>query len=180
VPFPADYGGVIDVFYKLKQLHANGVEIIFHVFENGRGKHPELEKYCSKVYYYKRNSNWLLLFNRLPFIVESRKNKLLFETLMQNNYPILFEGLHTTYYAQQLKKMGRSVYLRNHNIESDYYNELSKVEKNSIKKWYLKWESKKLLKYEKQLSFFDHIFCISKKDTLQFESYKSKHCFCLS
>ena len=27
VPYPANYGGVIDVFYKLKALHAEGIKI---------------------------------------------------------------------------------------------------------------------------------------------------------
>jgi len=35
VPYPANYGGVIDVFYKLKALHSLGIEIYFHVFEYG-------------------------------------------------------------------------------------------------------------------------------------------------
>ena len=28
VPYPSDYGGIIDVFYKLKALHQLGVNII--------------------------------------------------------------------------------------------------------------------------------------------------------
>jgi hypothetical protein len=42
VPYPANYGGVIDVFYKLKNLHKAGVKIILHCFEYGRGEQKEL------------------------------------------------------------------------------------------------------------------------------------------
>ena len=35
IPFPANYGGVIDIFYKLKSLSNLGVEIILHCFEYG-------------------------------------------------------------------------------------------------------------------------------------------------
>ena len=48
IPFPANYGGVIDVFYKIKALQNQGVNIILHAFEYGRQQAPELEKYCSQ------------------------------------------------------------------------------------------------------------------------------------
>ena len=47
VPYPANYGGVIDVFYKIKSLHEAGVQIHLHCFDYGRGNQPELEKYCN-------------------------------------------------------------------------------------------------------------------------------------
>ena len=31
-PYPPVYGGVIDVFYKIKDLHAEGYEIYLHCF----------------------------------------------------------------------------------------------------------------------------------------------------
>jgi hypothetical protein len=55
VPWPADYGGVVDLFYKLKALHAEGVKIILHCFLYGeRSRQDELNKYCEEVHYYKR------------------------------------------------------------------------------------------------------------------------------
>ena len=50
VPWPANYGGVIDVFYKIKALHDIGVKVILHCFEYGRPQAKELENYCEKVY----------------------------------------------------------------------------------------------------------------------------------
>jgi hypothetical protein len=44
VPFPANYGGVIDVFYKIKYLHEQGVEIYLHCFDYGRGQKEILKK----------------------------------------------------------------------------------------------------------------------------------------
>jgi hypothetical protein len=40
VPFPVDYGGVFDLFYKLPALHDQGVKIHLHCFEYGRGEQP--------------------------------------------------------------------------------------------------------------------------------------------
>jgi hypothetical protein len=98
VPYPANYGGVIDVSYKIKALHESGYEIILHCFSYGRLPQPELEKYCTQVFYYKRGSGIKYLFSKLPYIVNTRGNKGLLEQLKSNNYPILFEGLHSCYY----------------------------------------------------------------------------------
>ncbi|MBK6399036.1 MAG: hypothetical protein IPF75_12445 [Bacteroidetes bacterium] len=74
VPYPADYGGVIDVFFKLKALHEAGIKITLHCFEYGRTEQKELEKYCKKVYYYPRKNSRSLLFNTLPYIVLTRSS----------------------------------------------------------------------------------------------------------
>ena len=50
VPFPANYGGVIDVFYKIKSMHQERVGVILHCFQYGREKSEELESICEKVY----------------------------------------------------------------------------------------------------------------------------------
>jgi hypothetical protein len=55
VPYPLDYGGVFDLFCKLKALKEAGVGIYLHCFEYGRGRQPELNKFCEEVYYYHRN-----------------------------------------------------------------------------------------------------------------------------
>ena len=56
VPYPANYGGVFDLFCKLPVLQAAGVKIHLHCFDNGRGQQPELNKYCEEVFYYQRNT----------------------------------------------------------------------------------------------------------------------------
>ena len=44
IPYPANYGGVIDIYYKLVALHQNGVRIVLHCFEYERPHAPELEE----------------------------------------------------------------------------------------------------------------------------------------
>ena len=58
VPWPADYGGVVDLFYKIKALHEEGIKIKLHCFDYGRGKQNELNKYCEEVNYYERARGW--------------------------------------------------------------------------------------------------------------------------
>jgi hypothetical protein len=151
VPYPANYGGVIDVFYKLKNLSKKGIGIYLHCFEYGRGKQPELLKYCEKVFYYKRNTSFLNHLNKLPFIIKSRMSEELIANLSLDNYPILFEGLHTCGILYNPKLKDRYKIYRESNIEHHYYQHLAKAEKSNWKKMYFLREAKKLAAFEKQL-----------------------------
>ena len=95
VPYPPNYGGVIDVFYKLKALHKAGVKIHLHCFEYGRGVKKELEEFCVSVHYYPRKTGFLQHFSFVPFIIKSRASNELVQNLIKVPAPILMEGLHT-------------------------------------------------------------------------------------
>ena len=164
VPYPPDYGGVIDVYYKIKAFYDLGIDVYLHCFNYGKGENVKLEKICKKVFYYKRNFNPMLLFSKNPFIVNSRKNKNLLNNLLSNNYPILFEGLHCTHYINNTKLKERFKIVRMHNIEHDYYENLYNNEENILKKLYYKIESNKLFNYEKTLNNADLILAISNND----------------
>ena len=58
IPWPANYGGVIDIYYKVKALHECGVKIILHCFEYERPHAAELEAICEEVHYYRRRTGW--------------------------------------------------------------------------------------------------------------------------
>ncbi len=169
MPYPADYGGVIDVFYKIKALHDQGVKTHLHCYHYGRKEAKELEALCEAVYYYPRNMNRTLLIHPMPFIVVSRQQDALLMNLLKDEHPILFEGKHTTYYIDHPDLKDRKKFVRTHNVEEDYYRSLSKTEKNPLKQWYYKKESKKLGRHRPRLSEADHIFCISLKDKERFE-----------
>lgn len=69
IPYPANYGGVIDIYYKLKALHECGVHIILHCFEYERQHAPELLDICEEVHYYKRNTGLMANLSFLPYNV---------------------------------------------------------------------------------------------------------------
>lgn len=161
MPYPPNYGGVIDVFYKIKELKKLGVKIHLHTFEYGRGKHEKLEKYCYKVYYYKRNSYFLSTFSKIPFVVKSRANQQLINRLQKDNFPILFEGLHTTFPIYSKAINTSRVFVRAHNIEHNFYRGLFESESSIFKKKFFKYEAEKLKEYESLLSKVQGIFPIS-------------------
>ena len=177
VPYPPNYGGAIDVFYKLKALYNLGCKIHFHTFEYGRGKHKKIEEYCSSIYYYERNSLIKSFLSNDPFIVKSRSSNSLIHNLNKDDFPVLFEGLHTTFpiYSQSLKKNKKS-YVRAHNIEHDFYKGLAKSESNLFKRNFFKQEAKKLKRYEKILHNVDGVFTISPKEQQYFQKKYGAKC----
>lgn len=176
VPYPANYGGVIDVFYKLKALHAEGIKIHLHCFEYGRAEALSLENICEKVYYYKRKMDKQLLLSPLPFVVVTRSSEKLMDNLLRDNHPILFEGLHSCFHMNDERLKSRIKIVRTHNIEHDYYNNLKKVERSIFRKFYFGMEGKKLERFEKVLKKADAIAAISMADTKELSSrYKNVH-----
>ena len=163
VPFPPDYGGVFDLFYKIKSLHQAGIKIHLHCFEYGRGQQTELNQYCEEVIYYSRNKS-LKYFLRLPYIVSSRINKSLINNLSKDSFPILMEGIHCTYYLYHNQLKNRKVGVRLHNVEYEYYQQLSAATKNIFKKLWFRLESKLLKKYEQQIANKSLFLTVNEKD----------------
>jgi len=170
IPFPADYGGVIDVYYKILALYKIGVKVHLHAFEYGRGHAKELEEICFSVNYYKRPEGFIKLLSTKPYIVNSRDSKDLLESLNLDDYPILFEGLHTTALLPHKTLEKRLKLVRTHNIEHDYYWQLSKASSSYFKKLFFALEAPKLKNYESSLRFANHILAISPNDALYFKA----------
>lgn len=163
VPYPPDYGGVIEIYYKIKALSEAGIKIHLHCFHYGRDFTEKLGSYCESVHYYERQTGWLAQFSAMPYIVKSRNAPELLSNLISIDAPVLFEGLHTTYFINNESLKNRKLLIRAHNIEHEYYYHLAKCEKYIFPKLFFKIESLKLKRYEKALK--DKILlAISKSD----------------
>ena len=168
VPWPANYGGVMDVFYRLRALSHAGLRIHLHCYTYGRPVAPELEPLCVEVRYYKRDMSPLRQFDRHPFIVSSRCNKELKNKLLQDRYPILLEGLHCCSLLEDENLRDRIVMVRAHNVEADYYSRLARSERNPLRKAYLALDAAKLRRYEPVLQRAAAVFAISEADRQRF------------
>jgi hypothetical protein len=146
VPYPVNYGGVFDLFYKLPALQAAGVNIHLHCFDYGRGEQEELNKYCVSVNYYERRKGHESISATLPYIVASRKNDALLDNLLQDDYPIFMEGVHCTYLLNDERFAKRRKFVRIHNVEYQYYHDLYKTATSPLKKLYY-WRESRLLKH---------------------------------
>lgn len=176
VPWPADFGGVVDLFYKIKTLHQNGVKIYLHCFVNQRPEQEELNKYCAEVHYYERKKKLSHFSFRLPFIVNTRKSAALVQNLQKDNHPILLEGVHCSHSLFSEKLNNRIVLLRLHNAEFEYYHQLALNEKNPLRRFYFQHESQLLKKYESQLANKVRIAAVSAQDvTLYQQQFGANH-----
>ena len=165
IPYPADYGGVIDVFYKIKAFHKAGIKIHLHCFEYGRERTNELNKYCTEVNYYKRKTGIKANISTSPYIIKSRISKELEDKLQEDNYPILCEGMHTCGIIDNKELItNRKIIYRAANVEHHYYKALYNSENNAVKKAYYLSEAVKLEKWQAKLDNVDLILTLSEKD----------------
>ncbi len=164
IPYPPNYGGAIDVFFKIRALHAAGVKVHLHCFSYDRKPSPELEKYCEEVHYYPRKTGLSSAVTWKPYIVYSRRSDKLLEILQKDEFPILFEGLHSCYYLSHPALKKRTKIYRESNIEHLYYYHLSKVETNLLKKLYYILSSLKLRAFQGILSHASMMLTVSRED----------------
>jgi hypothetical protein len=170
IPYPPDYGGMIDSFHRIRTLHNMGVGVYLHCFSYGRDHSPELEALCRSVKYYKRAKSLFNQFSTVPYIVSTRISKEMVENLTDNDYPILFDGIHTTGIIADPAISGRKKIVRMHNIEHYYYATLAGNEKRLFRKLYYLTESARLLRYENVLAHADHILTVSQSDNEYFNN----------
>jgi hypothetical protein len=165
VPYPVDYGGVFDLFHKIKALHEAGVRLHLHCFDYGRGEQEELERYCADIHYYPRCGGHKAFSHKLPYIVCSRSNGRLMEDLAKDDHPILLEGVHCSYLLNDERFSGRKIILRLHNVEYRYYRELFHAERSLLKKIYYLHESKLLRHYERSIADKVQVLAVSEQDS---------------
>jgi hypothetical protein len=103
-------------------------------------------------------------------MVLSRKSRELLKNLCSNDFPIFFEGLHTTYYINNKALKDRVKIIRMHNVEHEHYRNLALSERNLLKKIYFGIETFRLKVYEKVVKKADHVLTVSLHD----QKYYSK------
>jgi hypothetical protein len=175
IPYPANYGGAIDVFYRIKSLHNAGIKIILHCWhKDDRSYQPILDSLCEKVYYYRRQTNLIKQFGLKPYAVLTRSSQSLINNLLKDNYPILFEGLVSCYYINSKHLKNRVKLFRECNVEHDYYKELAKASSKLSNKIYFYIEALKLKFFEHNLSYANYILALSHNDEKYFISQYPK------
>jgi hypothetical protein len=164
IPYPPNYGGAIDVFYKIRALYSSGVKVHLHCFIYDRDPSPELEKLCFEVHYYPRKTGLASALTWKPYIVYSRRSDELLCRLLKDDYPVIFEGLHSCYYLSHPALKNRVKIYRESNIEHHYYYHLSKAESNLPRKLYFILSSLKLRAFQGILSHATLMLTVSSED----------------
>lgn len=172
VPYPPNYGGAIDVYYRIVSLQQLGVRIHLHCFTyDDKQPAEEIERLCEKVTYYKRERGIWTLLTKLPYVVATRMPQSLLANLSSGKGPILFDGLHTCGFVGREELSHRASIVRMHNIEWEYYMFLCQTSSSWWRKLHFKRESAKLRRFERKIVHkADGIFAISTGDRRYFAS----------
>lgn len=176
IPSPPNYGGIIDIYFRLEALKELGVYIVLHCFYKEKTLDLDLSQIANEVYFYKRKMSIWNQFSSLPFIITSRKSTKLIERLNQDDSPILLEGHHCCSVLIDKRIDKSRISIRIHNIEHEYYSGLANNEKHLLKRIYFQFESLKLKRFEKNFQNIHALFCLSYKDLNYYEE-KFKHVF---
>jgi len=167
-PDPPIYGGIIDIYWKIVYLRLMGVYVILHAFVKDTNAEYNFN-IADQVFLYPRKPMWRSVFSSLPFIVDTRRDAKLLTNLLQDDAPILFEGLHTTFLINNKAIRHRRKIYRESNIEHDYYHALYLAAASWWQRLYYKIESKRLYHYEKILQYADVIISVSSSDQRQLQ-----------
>ncbi|MBP5318774.1 MAG: glycosyltransferase family 1 protein [Paludibacteraceae bacterium] len=172
LPSPPDYGGVIDVYYRIRALKEAGVEVVLHSFCYGRRRLDDsLRQLVSECYLYPRRIGPIAQLSSKPYIVNSRQHKRLLEDLKKDDAPILFEGLHTCALLAHPDLAGRVKWVRMHNVEPDYYRQLAAACPAGFRRAYFRLEAWRLRRYEPVVEHAQRILSVTEADAAYFAAH---------
>lgn len=174
---PMNTGGRIGIFKRLEQIYKNFEIYLFYTYDREDEKiyKEELEKYCHKVFAYKRGKNFSTLKNlfRYPYCIASRACKemqLDIEkcivsdqiSIVNIDFPQMCVNV-----LELAKKYRLKIYLNEHNIEWQFYRMISNSSRKLLKKIAYGFDSIRLKKYERGIVRridFKAITFVSEKD----------------
>lgn len=172
-PYPPNYGGIIDVYFKIKALHQLGYQVYLHCYvKEVPHEYVALQAITLELYFYQIKLNPIYFFSSIPFSVRCRADKRLLVNIQKMDAPVLFEGLKTVYALHAGVLKTSKAFLRLQNIEEHYFEGISKQEKSLVKKLLYKIESIKYASFKAVFSKYRSVFTLSKYENNIVKNWK--------
>jgi len=171
IPEPPNYGGIIDVFYRIKAFYEAGIIVTLHCFYHDRAPAKELENWCEAIYYYRRKPAMQSISLRYPLMMKARRSGTLLQNLLQDQSPIFFEGIQTSYILNHPQLKNRIKAVKLHNIEWKYYQALGEAATNPLKKLFYHSESWRLYYIESIFHHAHHLLAVSRQEADYYNQY---------
>ncbi|MEY3058807.1 MAG: hypothetical protein RL000_159 [Bacteroidota bacterium] len=168
LPNAVDNSQTLDAYFLIKSLHQQKISIHLHCLSNDFFEPtPQMNEICETINYYERDLSKISFKLDLPYHVSTRSSNKLRERLNQDDFPILFMGLTSSFaiYDNYLSSE-RKTAIRLSKNESVYFQQLSSLVPWKGKKLHYQVEAWRMNRYFKRL--------ISQKTTL-FTSSKKLH-----
>lgn len=179
LPYPANFGGALDVWERVKGLTALGHEVDLIVTDKinpSKEQIAEIKQYTDGFYFVRRENKVNQLFSNLPLQFLSRKNLAHIEINKEYDLLILESEFCWSITLNHSIKFNKIV-IRVHNIESHYFKMLGKSSTSLKEKMYYKLESYKIKNFTTTVyNKVDRLWFISKDDLEQMH-YKCKSVF---
>jgi len=96
----------------IKALHAEGTKIQLHLFIEKNNLSNSLQLECESIHYYKQKKGHTGFCFDMPYSVSSRSDESLLERLNQNDFPIIFHGIESTYFLSRGHFHNRKIIIR--------------------------------------------------------------------
>jgi len=175
-PYPPNFGGVYDVFARIKDLKSIGCTIDLVYTEKQKPQAEDiafLSQYINKAFFVKRKNKIHNLLSLKPLQVNSRSG--LRNIFLEENYDLLIiEGDSAAEVLKNNSLKAKKRVLRVHNNESYYFKNLAKSATNPLEKLYYYSESIKFKKYSKMLyKSIDRLWFISKDEYSNYKKTKN-------
>jgi len=166
-PWPANYGGVVDVYYRIESLLDQGIGVDLIVVSQHAQPGPVPVHWAArsfKLFSFSR-LGWRSMLSPKPYIVSSRAVAPLLPKLASGPPIILFEGIHSTAFLGHPRLSQHEQWVRVHNQEAAYYEELVTTTDSTLEKMYFREEARRLHKFEARvLAEADLLLPISQRD----------------
>lgn len=174
-PYPADHGGRVDTWGRIKVLAELGWKIHLLVCGKQMPSKEDMDtvyNYVEEITLCDRRSKLADLLHVIPMQVQSRSELSNVELAGDYDY-VLLEGDYVYPVLQNPKIKHDTVILRVHNDEAVYFKALANSTKNVVHKMYYHMESRKFtILQKKMLEKVDKYLFISSKE---FESFRKQH-----
>jgi hypothetical protein len=182
IPDPSADTDLSDTYFQLLFFYEAGYHIILHCFHGDTiPSTTHLESITSRIHLYARNQGHKGVSIRHPYCVSSRSNPLLLENLLQHAYPVMFQGLTSTFCLPDLVANGYKTFVRINGIASELYGEFTKCEKSLIRKAYSFNEARLIRKWEEKISEHATIITTTVTDQQKFQQlYQGSNAKCLA
>lgn len=187
LPYPLNNGGKIKSYNTINILSkTNKVDLFCFYEEDSELSYiSNIKEICNDVKVVKKkittskNKNYMLslaiknLISKTPLVAYKFKDKklnvLIEEALKSENYDlVIIDHLQLAVYLPKIKKYCNNIILDQHNCESKIIYRKQQLEKNIIKKLYLKYEYNRLKKFESNtMDAVKKIIVLSDEDKLE-------------
>lgn len=172
----------MDVYYKLEALHRLGLSIVLHCYQYEHEERPtdRLLSVCDRVYYYPRERGLSANLHWLPYNVYGRRGEELMVHLLEDDAPILFDGLQSCYFLTDVRLEARIKIVRPANVEHHYYRAIAKAERGLIGKAFHYIEAFKFALFEAKLRSADLLLPVSETDATYYAArFPGKEVLCV-